>query len=235
MTNIIILIRAYRLLVAFCLLCLAGNAIAGVVIGSTRVVVRESHPQTTIYLHATGSIPYLVIGRVLNTSARISGDMSDKAEGFTVLPPAFVIKGGQERQLIIRTTDTQLPYDRESMMYFLVSALPEGGEDKNVVQVAVRTWIKLFFRPKALEGQTISAVKVIRRDNEVIMKNVSPFYISLSGMQIGGREIRSPSDIIPFGERRFQGCVVSTTFCEVIWTQVGEDNRSRSYAITLPR
>lgn len=234
MTDIIILARAYRLLIAFCLLFHTGNAIAGVVIGSTRVIVRENQPQTIVNLRATGSMPYLVVGSVLNTSARISGDMSDKAEGFTILPPVFVIKSGQERLFSIRSSGVQLPDDRESMMYFLVSSIPEGGGERNSVQVAVRTWIKLFYRPKLLEGQTIPTPHVIREGDEVVMKNVSAFYISLSDMQIGGQAVASPGEVPPFGEKRFSGCMAATTTCHVRWTQAGEDNRGRNYVIRLP-
>ncbi|WP_447884805.1 fimbrial biogenesis chaperone [Serratia fonticola] len=235
MTEICSIKRTWWLAATLCLLSLAGEAFAGVVIGATRVVVREVRPQTELHLRATGNTTYLVIARVLNLAARSTGDTRDKATGFTVLPPAFVMKGGQERQLRIKSlNDSALPHDRESMMYLMVSSVPEVGEDKNSVQIAIRTWIKLFYRPVALEGVKIPPLTVTREKQGVVMKNVSPFYVSLSGVEIGGDTVSSPGEVEPFGEKILPGCV-GVASCELRWMQVGEDNRFTQYNVSLVR
>ena len=216
------------------LLSLACSANAGVVIGTTRVIVQESTPYTTVNMRMTGDISFLIIGRVLNTMARKTGDVSDKVEGFKVLPPAFVMKKGQERKMQITVDGNNLPQDRESMMYLMISSVPEGGEEKNSVQIAIRTWIKLFYRPTHLEGQSIPSLFVTLDDFGVVMKNDSPFYISLSGVHVGGVALDSPGEIAPFDKIHISGCSgKGREPCKVRWTQIGEDNRGKSFSVNL--
>lgn len=225
----------HRLAVALFLLLSSGAAVAGVVAGATRLIVHERDGQKEVHLKATGSSTYLVIARVVDARAREAGANDVKAEGFSVLPPAFLLKGGQERQLqIIAASPHRLPRDRESLLYFVVSAVPEGSKEKNTVQIAVRTWIKLFYRPSSLEGRRVPEPEVRRDGDSVVMKNDSPFYVSLSGVYVQGKPVTSPGDIAPYGEKRLNGCHVAES-CEVRWIQRTSDNRQVQHSLTLGR
>ncbi|WP_180821372.1 fimbria/pilus periplasmic chaperone, partial [Vibrio parahaemolyticus] len=43
-----------------------------------------------------------------------------------------------------------LPQDRESVYYFNLREIPPRSKEANVLQIALQTRIKLFYRPKAL-------------------------------------------------------------------------------------
>lgn len=219
------------MLVGLCLLIVELPASAGVVIGATRIVMEEQVGQQEVYLRATGKHAYLVVANVLPAAAREQGDSAAKVEGVQVLPPALVMRGGQERQLrILANPKHGLPRDRESLLYLTVSAIPEGNKEKQGVQIAVRTWIKLFYRPGPLAGKAIPALRIARDGDDVVMKNASPFYVSLSGVVLAGRPVVSPGDVPPFGEKRFTGCVPVEP-CELRWQQMTKDNQWISYAV----
>lgn len=222
----------YRILVIIFLSFFTGTATAGVVIGATRLVIHEKAGFKDVHFRASGGSTYLVISRVMTAATR-EAHSTEKAEGFTVLPPAFVLKGGQERQLrIIADAARILPRDRETMLYFMVSSVPESSKEKNSVQIAVRTWIKLFYRPASLEGKAVPPLKVMRDGDSVVMKNDSPFYISLSGVSLQGQTVTSPGDILPYGEKRIKGCALAA-LCELVWMQTTNDNRLVSHKIKM--
>lgn len=222
----------YRLLAGFCLLISTGTSEGGVVIGATRLVINESDGQRDVHIRASGDSPYLVIARVMDGAAR-EADSKDNVQGFTVLPPAFVLKGGQDRMLrIIADAVNGLSRDKETMLYFMVAALPESSKEKNTVQIAVRTWIKLFYRPASLEGKAVPLLKVIRDGESVTMQNNSPFYISLSRVYLQGKPVTSPGDVAPYGEKRLKGCSASFP-CELRWMQTTNDNNMVPHKVNM--
>ena len=86
-------------------------------------------------------------------------------------------------------TPVQLPADRESLFYLNlldIPPLPENSADKNMMQIAIRSRIKLFYRPS---GLTLSADKAhtrltFTRDGQhYILKNDSPYHINILGLK----------------------------------------------------
>ncbi len=225
----------YLLILGCCIFAMTQTCFAGVVVGATRLVINESVGQKDVNLRASGSGKYLVISRVFGGSAREKGDKASKSLEFTVVPSAFLIKGGQERQTrIVAVPGHALARDRETMFYFMLSAVPESSKEKNTVQIAVRTWIKLFYRPASLEGKQIPPPEMVRDGDNVVIKNASPFYISLARLFVQGKSVISPGEVSPYGEKRLSGCPVSAPSCDVRWTQIGEDNQARVYSVSLP-
>lgn len=66
---------------------------------------------------------------------------------FIITPPLFRLDPGKNNILRIVNTTPGLPQDRESVYWVNVKAIPsksDDSENKNVLQIAVRTRIKLF-------------------------------------------------------------------------------------------
>lgn len=229
------LLSRYLLIPGCCILVMTQTCLAGVVVGATRLVIQESAGHKDVSLRASGSGAYLVISRIFEGTSLEEGDKASKAREFTVLPPALLMKGGQMRESrIVVVPDNGLARDRETMFYLMVSAIPESSKEKNTVQIAVRTWIKLFYRPASLEGKQIPSAEIVRDGDNVVMKNASPFYVSLSRLFVQGKAVISPGEISPYGQKRLSGCSVSAPSCDVRWTQIGEDNQARVYSVSLP-
>jgi chaperone protein EcpD len=89
-------------------------------------------------------------------------------------------------------TGATLPQDRESLYWFNMLEVPpkptkmiEAGS--NLLQLAFRTRIKLFYRPANLEYSVLESYKKIRfkrNGNTLNVKNDSPYFITLSSIEV---------------------------------------------------
>ena len=87
-----------------------------------------------------------------------------------------------------------LPQDRESIFYFNVREVPPKSERPNVMQLALHTKIKLFYRPKAILPEKYS-----RWDNQLVLhkvnggyrvENPTPYYITIISLsRVKGEKI----------------------------------------------
>lgn len=127
---------------------------AGVVIGGTRLVYSGAKKEATIRVKNPDDMPYLVQSWV---NADLEGNV--KAP-FMVTPPLFRLNGGRENTLRVMKTAQALPEDRESVFWLSVKSVPPEAEGTgNHLQIAVRTRIKLFYRPASLSGSLEEAAK----------------------------------------------------------------------------
>lgn len=89
-----------------------------------------------------------------------------------------------------------LPKDRESLFVAnvkSVSAIAPEMKDKNTLQFAMKTRLKLFWRPAQLaESDAMQAFEKItfRRTGERLMaKNPTPFYVSFGELSVGNTAV----------------------------------------------
>lgn len=75
---------------------------------------------------------------------------------------------------------SKLPQDRESLFYFNLREIPPRSEKANVLQIALQTKIKLFYRPAAIKT----------RPNEVWQDQLILNKVS------GGYRIENPTPIM---------------------------------------
>ncbi|VEA68979.1 Chaperone protein papD precursor [Serratia plymuthica] len=105
-----------------------------------------------------------------------------------VLPPLQRVEAGERS--VVRITKTpeadRLPQDRESVFYFNLREIPPKSSKTNVMQLALQTQIKLFYRPKAIvapKGEVWQEKLVFRKSADgFTVENPTPFYITLTGM-----------------------------------------------------
>ena len=178
------------------------TAAAGVVLGGTRVIVRENQRETSLPVQNTSNAPFVVQSWV------------DEGEGknktpFVVTPPLQRLDPGKENILRILRVPGALPTDREALFWLNVKEIPEKSKEENVLQIAVRTRIKLFYRPASLTGSAIDArtqlqwaVGAAEKGGAVLkVGNPTPYHITLSSMKVnGGQQEISPQMVAPFGE-----------------------------------
>lgn len=114
-----------------------------------------------------------------------------------VLPPLQRINGGQKGVARVTKTDgiNQLPQDRESLFYLNVREIPPKPDKANVLQLAMQSRIKLFYRPTAIIPKTKSEVwqdQVVfqKMGNKMSAQNPTPYYITIIGLtSTGGSKI----------------------------------------------
>lgn len=148
-------------------LCLAIPAAhASVVIGGTRVVFPAQQREITVRLSNEGDHPALVeawidTGNPKSTPASVSTP-------FLITPPLFRMEPHKDQSLrIIYTQGSQpLPTDRESLFWLNVLEVPPKPTGpqyagKNYLQFAIRSRLKLFYRPAGLKGDPIKAASEV--------------------------------------------------------------------------
>nr|ULG15865.1 SefD [Serratia proteamaculans]ULG19120.1 SefD [Serratia proteamaculans] len=107
---------------------------------------------------------------------------------FAVAPPLQRVEAGKKS--VIRVTATPeakaLPQDRESVFYFSVREIPPRSDKPNVMQVALQTKIKLFYRPESIIPE-----KMTRWDDQLVLhktgngyrvENPTPYYMTVIGI-----------------------------------------------------
>lgn len=159
------------------------------------------------------------------------GDKPDRGEKkqtmpLVVTPPLYRLDPKSAVQLRVNRLADTLPGDRESVFYLNNLAIPpkKGAENyqkaiQNGLQFAVNTRIKLFYRPAAISD--VSAVKaapgkltVTQSGKRVVVKNPTPWFITLSQMSVNGKTVGADTDsmIAPFGELSMSTSVEHGTF-----------------------
>lgn len=188
------------------LMCIPAGY-AGVMINTTRVIFPGNQDNTVIQLTNSGEIPSLV------QSWADEGDINSSPETtgapFMVVPPVTRIAGGGGQQLKIRITDNSLPHDRESVFYLNVVDIPaKTAATGNTLQFALRTRIKLFYRPDDLPlppDDVPEQISVSLSGETLILNNPSPYYFTLSALVSGGDNTPSHISTVmlaPYSESR---------------------------------
>ncbi|SQI42972.1 Chaperone protein focC precursor [Leminorella richardii] len=202
---------------AVCLTALSAPAQADIVISGTRIVYKESQKSVNVRLENRGENPLLVQNWLDTGNDNV--DPSQISVPFNSTPPVSRIdsKRGQTVK-VMYTAASALPKDRESVFWFNVLEVPPKPADgetagKNMLQLAFRTRIKLFYRPEGLNGIPSEAPKALvwstgveKGVAVVIAKNPTPYHVSFSSLNLnaGGRKYEIESQmVVPFGETRY--------------------------------
>lgn len=94
---------------------------------------------------------------------------------------------GKSSVRISKTPDiNKLPKDRESVFYFNLREIPPKSKKANVLQIALQTKIKLFYRPDSIRTKPnqIWQDKLVleKKNNKINIKNPTPYYVTVVGM-----------------------------------------------------
>ncbi|HDF2342536.1 TPA: molecular chaperone [Morganella morganii] len=188
------------------LLCMQAGY-AGVVINTTRVIFPGNQEKTEIQLTNSGEIPSLVQSWV--DEGDINSSPETSSAPFMVVPPVTRLAGGGGQQLKIRVLKNSLPRDRESVFYLNVADIPaKTVTTGNTLQFALRTRIKLFYRPDTLPltpDDVPGQISVSLSEKILILNNPSPYYFTLSALVSGGDNAPSHISTVmlaPYSESR---------------------------------
>ncbi|HEY5852065.1 MAG TPA: fimbria/pilus periplasmic chaperone [Lysobacter sp.] len=169
---------------------------ASVVIAGTRIVYPAQEREVTIKLTNDGKTPALT---------QIWLDLGDPAAApssidvpFTVTPPVARIDPGKGQSVRIIHTGEPMRQDQESVYWFnLLEVPPRPGSDSastNMLQMAFRTRIKLFFRPASLKAADAAAAPAAIRwsmgkeagRDAIVAHNPTPFFVSFASIEVTG-------------------------------------------------
>ena len=183
---------------------------AGVMLGGTRIVFDGSKRDASISVGNTTAQPYAV-QTWINTEA----DDNTSATPFVATPPLFRLDPRKEQMVRIQKVPGTLPEDRESVFYFNAQEIPVAGKaDENTLKIAMRTRIKLFYRPAGLKGNALDALPQLRWSlvqeqgkPVLVVNNPSAFHVSFIGVKVSAGaqtvEVQEPKMVAPMSSQRY--------------------------------
>lgn len=161
-----------------------ANAYASISLSTTRVIFNGEHKEANIIVRNGGA-------DVLIQSWIDAGQDSTADVPFAITPALARLPGNQQQLLRILYQGHGLPTDRESVMWLNVQEVPQTAAEQNVLQLAVRQRIKVFFRPSGLNGDPRTASselqwQVVEAAGKPVLRvrNPSAFHVSMSGITL---------------------------------------------------
>jgi len=176
----------------------AGSANASILINGTRVIYPAGQREVSISMENNGSQPVLLQSWVDTGNPKDSPETS-KAP-FILTPPMSRVDPAKGQTLRMMFTGADLPQDRETVYYLNVLEIPtrpkaKEGESQNYLQFAIRSRLKLFYRPKGLPGNAFEAadkvVWQVQKEGEgyvVECNNPTPYFVSFGALNFKGTE-----------------------------------------------
>jgi fimbrial chaperone protein len=188
------------LLLLFFLLCGWARA-GGIAVNGTRVIYDANKNEASINIKNNAEKePYLIQSWV---------DIGDnKTRGpFVVTPPLFRLNAQEEQTLRITNISDSFPQDRESLYFLNIRSIPNTEkESNNTLKLAVKTRIKIFYRPATLKGRAEDAQNQLvfkRNGNQLEITNPSAYHVVFNGVWIGGIEIKDAFGVSPMSKANF--------------------------------
>lgn len=188
-----------------CLLGACNLAYATVSPDRTRIIFNASAKSVSVRLtNQSKTDPYLAQSWIEDKEGKKT------REFISPIPPLLRIEPDEQAQvrLMAQQKLSQLPADRESLFYYNMREIPPKAEQKNVMQIAMQSRLKLFWRPKAIElkeGQFVPLDKVVisRASGTLQFKNSSPYYITVGYIGLNGKTLLPGAESVmiePFGQ-----------------------------------
>ncbi|WP_421535073.1 molecular chaperone [Pseudomonas marginalis] len=190
---------------------LCTHSIASVVITGTRLVYPEKDSEITVSLENKGELP--ILGQTWMDSGNIYSTPSNAIAPFILTPPVFRMDANAVQSVRMRLVGGDLPKNKESVFYFNLLEVPTKADIQvtdSSLQMAFRTRIKVFYRPKALNGTASEAIEklqwtLLREGNGFVLQGYNPsdFYVSLAEVALvdGNQRFTAEADMIAPRER----------------------------------
>lgn len=189
----------------------AAPATASVVIGSTRIIYEAGQAEVNVKLKNEGSQPAL-------TQAWIDKGDAKAAPGsiqvpFIVTPPVTRIDQGKGQTLRLMHTGESMVQDKESVFWLNVLEIPPKEKaSQNLLQMAFRSRIKLFYRPAGLKGKAEDAPSQVSwrlvksgNRNAIEATNPTPYHVTFIEVNVasnGKRAKFTDGDMLAPGEKK---------------------------------
>ncbi|WLH33116.1 fimbria/pilus periplasmic chaperone [Pseudomonas sp. FP2196] len=164
-------------------LMLSAEAMASISLSATRVVFDGAHKEANITVR-NGAQDTLI-------QSWIDQQDTGTATPFAVTPPLARVFAKDQQLLRILYEGQGMPQDKESVVWLNVQEIPQTSKTANTLQLAVRQRIKIFFRPKGLSGDALTAPTELQwrlaQDNDktvLRVKNPTLYHVSMADVTL---------------------------------------------------
>ncbi|MFW0926781.1 MULTISPECIES: fimbria/pilus periplasmic chaperone [Providencia] len=175
---------------------LCGQALAAIALDRTRVIYNGAEKTISLNIkNENTELPYLAQGWIED----VNGNKIESP--LTVLPPVQRVEPGEGSQVKVQALPdiAALPQDRESVYYFNLREIPPRSKEANVLQIALQTRIKLFYRPKALyatrtdlENPWQEKITLTRKGDAYEVTNPTAYFVTIvdASAKVGGDTVK---------------------------------------------
>ncbi|HHA1214391.1 molecular chaperone [Enterobacter kobei] len=173
---------------------------AGVVIGGTRVIYDGNKKEATLSVNNPDNTPYLIQSWIetLNGGA-------EKAP-FVITPPLYRLDHGQQNVERIIMAGA-LPQDKESLYWLNIKSIPSAPRKDNTLQIAIKTRIKLIYRPAALKGtapeEVADKLTWSVAGNQLQVTNPTNYVMNFNEVTVNGKKLDDVTFVLPGSSARF--------------------------------
>ncbi|EFC1638515.1 molecular chaperone [Escherichia coli] len=157
---------------------------AAVALDRTRVIFEGGNKSMSLNIRNDNTkLPYLA-------QSWVEDEQGNKIQSpLMALPPLQRMEPGSKSLVKIQLApgaEAKLPQDRESLFYFNLREIPPKSNKANVLQLALQTRVKMFYRPKALaKNQAMNEtpwqeqLTLTRQGDRFKVNNPTPYYVTL--------------------------------------------------------
>lgn len=167
---------------------------AGVIIGGTRVVYDGNKKEASISVQNPDTTPYLIQSWIDTQNS------SAEKTPFIITPPLYRLDKGQQNVERIILAGA-VPQDKESLYWLNIKAIPSAPRKDNTLQIAVKTRIKLIYRPAVLKGTTpeelAEKLSWSRSGDSLQVKNPTVYVMNFNEITVGGKKVEDVSYVLP--------------------------------------
>lgn len=200
-----------KTLLFFTALC-AFSANANVIITGTRVIYPAGQKNVIVKLENNDDSAALVQAWIDNGNP--NADPKYTKTPFVITPPVARVEAKSGQSLRITFTGSEpLPDDRESLFYFNLLDIPPKpdaaflAKHGSFMQIAIRSRLKLFYRPAKLSMDSFDAMKkvVFKATPEgVLVDNQTPYYMNYIGLLHQNKPAKNVKMVAPFSQAVFE-------------------------------
>lgn len=189
--------------ILLCLTIISGitTANAGVVVGGTRVLYDGAKNESSLSVSNPDSVPYLIQSWIDDL------DNGSRKAPFIITPPLFRLDQGQKNVLrIVRAGG--LADNTESMYWLNIKCIPSAEKKENTLQIAVKTRIKLIYRPESLSKNVPEdfADKLTwqKQGDNLSVINPSSYFMNFNEITVGGKKLANVTYVAPGKSTQFK-------------------------------
>ncbi|EOY4403160.1 TPA: molecular chaperone [Klebsiella michiganensis] len=205
--------------IAVSLLLISTSAISGVEIGGTRLIYNGTGHQAAISVSNPDNTPYLIQSWVSKNENSDDGDSL-----FVTTPPLFKLNPYAQNSVRVMLAGNAVPQDRESVYWLNIKSIPSSSaEAKNELLIAVKSKMKLFYRPAGLKGDPSLAYQQLTfsaAGGKLSVHNPTPYSVSLYDVKVNGKELAKPPMVLPFQTLSLPQTTVASG--EVSWRAIND-------------
>lgn len=187
-------------IIAALLLTFGVQVQAGVIVGGTRLIYDGGKKESSLSISNPDKIPYLI-------QSWVDTQENDTSKApFIITPPLFRLDSGQDNILRVVRAGGNLPSDKESLYWLNIKSIPSAEKKDNTLQIAVKTRIKLIYRPQGLQSTLDDAAKNLkwqRNGNTIQVTNTSPYFVTFFKVHVNGILLKNATMVAPQSSAHF--------------------------------